>query len=144
MRDLPLLFIFLFWTCGPTTSCRAQALDTIITVTKLPYPEARSADPRVREGLAPSLQAAPASPLEPRELESCIQTRQTRLREAELATLTKSHKKDWLKYLPSLSAGLAPSFRQSNDGSVRGGLSPTLSLGLNSSLIYQAHRDKQQ
>jgi uncharacterized protein HemX len=34
--------------------------------------------------------------------------------------------------------------RQNNDGTVRAGLAPALSIGLNSSLIYQSHRDKQQ
>jgi len=122
MRHFPLFFILLLCTCGPAPSCQAQVPDTLITVTtaagsrvaNLPYPEARIFAPHHR------------------------------LREADLATLTKSHKKDWLKYLPSVSAGLAPSFRQNNDGSVRVGLAPTPSVGLNSSLIYQAHRAGQQ
>jgi hypothetical protein len=144
MRNLSLLFILLLCTCGPAPSCQAQIPDTVITVTKLPYPEARIFAPSVREGLAPSRLAPSLDTLDYPNYESCIQTRHTRQREANLATLTKAHKKDWLKYLPSVSAGLAPSFRQSQDGSVRAGLAPALSIGLNSSLIYTAHRDKQQ
>jgi hypothetical protein len=166
MRHLSLLFILLLCTCGlapcyaqsviptsdsdrrsqPRSASRGQAQvpDTLITVTKLPYPEARIFAPSVRKGLAPSRLDPALDTTGTLDYEACIQTRHTRLREADLATLTKSHKKDWLKYLPSVSAGLAPSFRQNNDGSVRVGLAPTLSVGLNSSLIYQAHRDKQQ
>ena len=139
MRNLPLLLLSLLCICGPAPSCQAQVPDTVITVTKLPYPEARIFAPPVREELAPSRDTMGYP-----NYESCIQTRLLLLREADLSTLTKAHKKDWLKYLPSVSAGLAPSWRQNNDGSVRVGLTPTLSVGLNSSLIYQAHRDKQQ
>jgi|GEM_PF-2058178 hypothetical protein len=149
MRNLPLLLILLLCTCGPATSCRAQVPDTLITVTKLPYPEARIFPLNQSPGGASTV--ARGGGLDRRSdrnpsfsFDSCIQQRHSRLREANLATLTKAHKKDWLKYLPSLSAGLAPSFRQNNDGSVRAGLAPSLSLGINSSLIYQAHRDKQQ
>jgi hypothetical protein len=160
MRNLPLLFILLLCTCGPAPSCQAQVPDTLITVTKLPYPEARIFAPPVREGLAPSLYEQSEHPLLPspqergrgtsegsrvaKGLDSCINQRHTRFREAELATLQESKKGAWLKYLPSISAGLAPSWRQNNDGSVRAGLAPSLSIGLNSSLIYTAHRDKQQ
>jgi hypothetical protein len=144
MRNLSLLFILLLCTCGPAPSCQAQAPDTLITVTKLPYPEAKIFPHERSEH--PNLQRLP-SPEERgrgRGLDSCIQTRHTRQREADLTTLKESKKGAWLKYLPSLSAGLAPSLRQNNDGTVRAGLAPTLSLGINSSLIYQAHRDKQQ
>jgi hypothetical protein len=43
-----------------------------------------------------------------------------------------------------VSAGLAPAIQRGADGAFNSGLSPTLSVGLNSSLIYQSHRDKQQ
>jgi hypothetical protein len=76
--------------------------------------------------------------------DSCIHQRHTRQLEADLTTLQESKKGAWLKYLPTVSAGLAPAFRQSQDGSLNSSLAPTLSIGLNSSLIYQAHRDKQQ
>jgi len=144
MRNLSLLFILLLCTCGPAPNCRAQVPDTLITVTKLPYPEARIFAPSVREGLAPSRLAPALDTTGTLNYESCIQTRHTRLREADLATLTKSHKKDWLKYLPSVSAGLSPALRRDQDGNFSSRLTPTLSIGLNSSLIYQAHRDKQQ
>jgi len=139
MRNLPLLLLSLLCICGPALSGQAQVPDTVITVTKLPYPEARIFAPPVREGLAPSRDTMGYP-----NYESCIQTRHTRLREADLATLTKAHKKDWLKYLPSVSAGLSPALRRDQDGNFSSRLTPTLSIGLNSSLIYQAHRDKQQ
>jgi hypothetical protein len=155
MRNLSLLFILLLCTCASASQCQAQTPDTLITVTKLPYPEARifpherSEHPRLSRLPSPQERGrgrgfSNAPPSGAKELESCIHQRHTRQREANLATLTKAHKKDWLKYLPSVSAGLAPSFRQSQDGSVRAGLAPALSIGLNSSLIYTAHRDKQQ
>jgi hypothetical protein len=154
MRNLPFLLITLLYTCASASLCQAQTLDTIITVTKLPYPEARIFPPAPSPGEASSVARGggqdrrsgrnPSFSLPSQAYEACIHQRHTRLREAELATLTKAHKKDWLKYLPSLSAGLAPSFRQNNDGTVRAGLAPSLSLGINSNLIYQSHRDKQQ
>ncbi|TXF89303.1 hypothetical protein FUA23_11190 [Neolewinella aurantiaca] len=155
MRNLPLLLLSLLCTCGPAPSCQAQVPDTLITVTKLPYPEARIFAPPVREGLAPSRHEqsehphlshlpSPEERGRGRGYESCIQTRHLRLREAELATLTKAHKKDWLKYIPSLNAGLSPALRRDQDGNFSSRLTPTLSLGINSSLIYQAHRNKQQ
>ena len=155
MRNLPLLLLSLLCTCGPAPSCQAQVPDTLITVTKLPYPEARIFTPSVREGLPPSLHEQSEHPHlsrlpshqergRGRGLDSCIQTRHTRLREADLATLTQAHKKDWLKYLPSVNAGLSPALRRDQEGNFSSRLTPTLSIGLNSSLIYQAHRDKQQ
>jgi len=83
MRNLPLLLLSLLCICGPAPSCQAQVPDTVITVTKLPYPEARIFAPPVREGLAPSRDTMGYP-----NYESCIQTRHTRLREADLATLT--------------------------------------------------------
>ena len=144
MRNLPLLFTLLLCTCGPAPSCQAQVPDTLITVTKLPYPEARIFAPTVREGLAPSRLATTQDTTGTSDYESCIQTRHTRQREADLATLQESQKGAWLKYLPTVRAGLAPALGFSSNGEAQSRLSPTLSIGLNSSLIYQAHRDKQQ
>ena len=188
MRHLPLLFLSFLCTCGPGPTCQAQTPDTIITVTKLPYPEAKIFTPSVRERLAPSrhersehprlpspsetrfgdgtpnkLGRGPErsehprlpSPLETRfgdgapnklgrGLDSCLHHRHSRLLSANLTTLQQSKKGAWLKYLPTVSAGLAPSFRRTADGSFSNGLTPTLSVGLNSSLIYTAHLDKQQ
>ncbi|WP_020569774.1 hypothetical protein [Neolewinella persica] len=144
MRNLPLLFILLLCTWGPASNCQAQTPDTVITVTKLPYPEARIFVPPVREGLAPSLVAPTLDTTSYPDYESCIQTRHTRLREADLATLQESKKGAWLKYLPTVRAGLAPALGFNPNGEAQSRLSPTLSVGLNSSLIYQAHRDKQQ
>lgn len=127
---------------------RAQGADTLITVTKLPYPEARfsSGPQRGPNRVTADAGLGEASP-ESEDLgdyEACIHLRHTRLREAELATLQESKKGRWLKYLPTVRAGLAPTLRQNQDGTLNAGLFPTLSIGLNSSLIYQAHRDKQQ
>jgi hypothetical protein len=157
MRYLPflLLIILLFPLWGLGGRCQAQAPDTLITVTKLPYPEARifpherSELPRLSRLPSPGERGrgrgfSNAPPSGAKELEECIQTRHTRLREADLTTLKESKKGAWLKYLPSVSAGLAPAIRRQADGSFNSGLSPTLSIGINSSLIYQAHQDKQQ
>ncbi|SEQ58208.1 hypothetical protein [Neolewinella agarilytica] len=141
----------------------AQSPDTIITVTtaagsraaNLPYPEARAADPRTRERLAlsqnersehPRLSRLP-SPSERgrgRGFEDCIHNRHARLLQVNLATLQESKKGAWLKYLPSVSAGLSPALRRDQEGNFSSRLTPTLSIGLNSSLIYQAHRAGQQ
>jgi hypothetical protein len=118
--------------------------DTVITVTKLPYPDARLF-PNERSEL-PYLQRLP-SPVERgrgRGFEDCIKQRHQLQLTADLTTLQESKKGAWLKYLPSVSAGLAPAIRRGADGSFSSGLSPTLSIGVNSSLIYQSHRDKQQ
>lgn len=160
MRNLPLLFILLLCpdlvVDGLATSCHAQVQspDTIITVTKLPYPEARlfpqnqrpGGPPTVARGEATAQSAVrnPSFSLPSLNYESCIQTRHHRLLQADLTSLKESKKGAWLKYLPSVSAGLAPAFRQSQDGGFSSRLAPTLSIGLNSSLIYTAHRDKQQ
>jgi hypothetical protein len=111
--------------------------DTVITVTKLPYPEARSIDPSVRAGLAPTLSKRNEV------LEACIHQRLSLQLTADLTTLKESKKGAWLKYLPDVRAGLAPAL--SFDGErAQSRLAPALSIGLNSSLIYQSHRDKQQ
>lgn len=111
--------------------------DTVITVTKRPYPEARSIDPSVRTGLAPTLSKRNEV------LEACIHQRLSLQLTADLTTLKESKKGAWLKYLPDVRAGLAPAL--SFDGErAQSRLAPALSIGLNSSLIYQSHRDKQQ
>ena len=147
--QIPLLLLILLCTCGLAPGCFAQGSDTVITVVKLPYPQAKFYTPLAPNERSEHSLAAAKSPIKNQEsqianLTACIQHRHHRLRQAELATLQQSKKGRWLKYLPTLSAGLAPSFRQNADRSVRAGLAPTLSIGLNSSLIYQAHRDKQQ
>lgn len=141
MRNLPLLFTLLlqFPLWGLGGFCHAQTPDTVITITKLPYPEARIFAPSVREGLAPSRDTTGYP-----NYEACIQTRHARLLAANLAALQESKKGRWLKYLPTVRAGLAPALSFSPNGEARSRLSPTLSLGLNSSLLYTAHRDKQQ
>jgi hypothetical protein len=122
--------------------------DTLITVTKLPYPEARSpfttsGPQRGPTSLTPGGAGSEAT-AEPGDYESCIHHRHQLQLAADLTTLQESKKGAWLKYLPSVSAGLAPAIRRGAHGSFNSGLSPTLSIGLNSSLIYQSHRDKQQ
>jgi hypothetical protein len=136
---------------GNTSVLHPLALDTLITVTKLPYPEAKIF-PHGRS--EQSRLSRPPSPLERgrgrglnagnEDYDSCIQQRQALQLAADLTTLQDSKKGAWLKYLPSVSAGLAPAIRRAADGSFNSGLSPTLSIGLNSSLIYQSHREKQQ
>lgn len=173
------LLFTLFSTCAIAQSApdslrssQPQGPDTLITVTKLPYPEAKIFPPApspggaliVARGGAPAQSAvrnpsnheqsehplaAAKSPIKNRQspianLDSCIRHRHTRLRQAELATLQQSKKGRWLKYLPTVRAGLAPAFRQDQDGNFTSRLTPTLSLGLNSNLLYTAHRDKQQ
>jgi hypothetical protein len=137
-----------------TSVPHSLALDTVITVTKLPYHEAKSFPqyqrPRgpstVARGGAPAHSAVrnPSFSLPIDNYDSCIHHRLQLQLTADLTTLQESKKGAWLKYLPSVSAGLAPSFRRGADGSFSSGLSPTLSIGVNSSLIYQSHRDKQQ
>lgn len=134
----------------------AQGSDTLITVKKLPYPTARILDHRVRVGLTPAPhersehpRAAAKSVLANQEsrianLDSCIHHRHARLLAADLTTLHESKKGTWLKYLPTVRAGLAPALRIREGLAPAQGLAPSLSIGLNSSLIYQAHRDKQQ
>ena len=158
-HSFPLLLSLLLVTGYSSPICRAQAPDAVITVTRLPYPKAKL--PLLTQNSRPPhpvpATANPRQPTRPPDhqttllpdygttrLESCIQHRHTRLREAELATLQESKKGRWLKYLPTVRAGLAPTLRQNQDGTLNAGLFPTLSIGLNSSLIYQAHRDKQQ
>lgn len=136
---------------GDTSVSPSPPPDTVITVTKLPYPEARIF-PNERSEL-PHLQRLP-SPVERgrgrglnagnEDYESCIKYRHQLQLSADLTTLQESKKGAWLKYLPSVSAGLAPAIRRGADGSFNSGLSPTLSIGVNSSLIYQSHSDKQQ
>jgi hypothetical protein len=76
-------------------------------------------------------------------LEACIHQRLSLQLTADLTTLKESKKGAWLKYLPDVRAGLAPAL--SFDGErAQSRLAPALSIGLNSSLIYQSHRDKQQ
>lgn len=117
MRNLPLLLILLLlfplWGLGGV--CHAQSPDTIITVTKLPYPKARIFPPSVREGLAPSPQeqseyphAAALPDYQTTELQDCITARHHRLLEANLTTLQESKKGRWLKYLPTVQAGTCP------------------------------------
>lgn len=122
--------------------------DTIISVIKLPYRETRPFAPSVREGLAPSLQSTtslnPAYSPNHTDYEFCIHTRHAAQLTADLTTLQESKKGAWLKYLPSLSAGLAPSLRVREGLAPSQGFAPTLSIGLNSSLIYRSHREKQQ
>ena len=141
---------------SPAHSPQPQSSDTLITVTKLPYSKARTFSPTPSPGGAPTIARGRATaqsamrnpsfsfPSPPQDHETCIHHRHTRLRQAELAALQESQKGRWLKYLPTISAGLAPAFRQSQNGTFNSRLAPTLSVGLNSSLIYQAHRDKQQ
>jgi hypothetical protein len=125
--------------------------DTVITVTKLPYPKAKIYPHERSEQSRLSRLPSPLKRGRRRGLnasnedyDSCIQIRLQLQLTADLTTLQESKKGAWLKYLPSVSAGLAPAIRRAADGSFNSGLSPTLSIGLNSSLIYQSHREKQQ
>lgn len=140
MRNLLLLFLLLLCTCGPAPSCQAQVPDTVITVTKLPYLEAKVFPQEQSE----HPHAAALPDYKTTELQNCITARHARLLEANLAALQESRKGAWLKYLPTVRAGLAPTLDFSPNGEARSRLSPTLSIGLNSSLLYTAHRDKQQ
>ena len=139
-----LLTILLFPLWGLGGQCQAQVPDTVITVTKLPYPEARIFAPPVREGLAPSRLNPALDTTGTLDYESCIKHRHQLQLSANLTTLQESKKGAWLKYLPSisLSSGLTP-FTSNGDSSPFGG-GGGISIGLNSNLIYQAHRDKQQ
>ena len=82
----------------------------------------------------------PISTPSPPNYQSCLQHRYARLLEAELTTLHEARRGNWKKFLPALRLGLAPAL--STNGTVRLAFAPSLSL--NSSLIYTAHRDKQQ
>jgi len=142
---------------GETSVPLSLALDTVITVVRLPYPEAKApfSDGRSHLPRLPSLpgkepdtsnlrQPTELPDYQTTELKNCIHHRHQLQLSADLTTLQQSKKGAWLKYLPSVSAGLAPAFRQNQDGSLRTGLTPTFSIGLNSSLIYQSHLEKQQ
>lgn len=142
----------LFLKQGASAVPPSSPSDTVITVTKLPYPEARSFLQRQRPGGPPLVargaakaQSAVRNPSlsfqsSSTELEACIHQRHQLQLTANLTTLQESKKGAWLKYLPSVS--LASGFRASPDSPFGGG--GGLSIGLNSSLIYTAHRDKQQ
>lgn len=174
------LLILLLCTCVRAPLCRAQSPDTLIVVSKLPYPEARiwPYERSEQKAAAARAQRAEPSPLSSRRrfgeglgeratsvsehspaaakshieyqishiayLDTCITNRHQAQLAADLTTLQEAKKGQWLKYLPTLSAGLAPAFRQTTDGAFTSRLAPTLSLGVNSSLIYQSHRDRQQ